>query len=152
MGAKNFEYLANVEDLGSILASAAVCTQDVFMGSGSMFGLVNALTGECLPRYATYVAVGNGLNQGPLLFHFPQELVERISDKAASDPDFHQLWLDMWRWFPAAAACPLLLAPLTRFKPAMSATWLQISHFFFSKISMVFSCGGRGGRFRSSLL
>eukprot|EP00884_Botryococcus_braunii_P001621 jgi/Botrbrau1/1145/Bobra.0162s0036.1 len=68
------------------------------MGSGSVFGLLQALTGDELPGRGAYMAVGNGLNQGPLLFHFPQPLVDRITDKAESgDPDFQQLRLDMLR-------------------------------------------------------
>ena len=73
--------------------------QEYFLGTGSVFGLLSALVGEALPGSLACVAVGNALMQGPVLFHFPQSLVDAIRERAASgDQHLRQLELDLfWR-------------------------------------------------------
>ena len=73
--------------------------QEFFLGSGGVFGLLQALVGEVLPGAARCVAVGNALLQGPVVFHFPQHVVARIKERALEgDPDVMQLLVDLYRW------------------------------------------------------
>ena len=72
--------------------------QEFFLGSGGVFGLLQALVGEVLPGSARCVAVGNALLQGPVVFHFPQYLVARIKQKAMEgDSAVLQLLVDLYR-------------------------------------------------------
>lgn len=68
------------------------------MGSGGAFGLLSTLVGESLPGSGPYVAVGNALNQGPVLYHFPQSLITAVRERAAAgDMHLRQLELDLFR-------------------------------------------------------
>lgn len=68
------------------------------MGSGSTFGMLPALVGEDLPGQGAYRGVGSALGSGPVVFHLPQSLVDRIQAKAdAGDPELRQLRLDLFR-------------------------------------------------------
>ena len=72
--------------------------QEFFLGSGGMFGLLQALVGEGLPGSTPCVAVGNALLQGPVVLHIPQAVVNRIKDKAMTgDQGVVQLCVDMYR-------------------------------------------------------
>lgn len=54
--------------------------------------------GESLPGSGPYVAVGNALNQGPVLYHFPQSLITAVRERAAAgDMHLRQLELDLFR-------------------------------------------------------
>ena len=71
------------------------------MGTGSTCGLLSTLVGESLPGAGPCIAVGNALMQGPLVFHLPPALVERIlAGAAAGEPDLCQLELNMFRFVP----------------------------------------------------
>ncbi|DBA77107.1 hypothetical protein WJX77_005031 [Trebouxia sp. C0004] len=73
-------------------------TQEYFLGSGGVFGLLQALVGEVLPGSARCVAVGNALLQGPVVFHFPQYVVGRIKERAMEgDKAVMQLLVDLYR-------------------------------------------------------
>ena len=72
--------------------------QEFFLGSGGIFGLLQALVGEGLPGGAPYMAVGNALLQGPVVLHLPQSLIDRIRQKALEgDQGIMQLCVDMYR-------------------------------------------------------
>ncbi|KAL3155128.1 Son of sevenless 1, variant 2 [Trebouxia sp. C0009 RCD-2024] len=72
--------------------------QEFFLGSGGVFGLLQALVGEVLPGSARCVAVGNALLQGPVVFHFPQYLLGRIKQRAMEgDLAVLQLLVDLYR-------------------------------------------------------
>ncbi|KAL3141541.1 Son of sevenless 1, variant 2 [Trebouxia sp. C0010 RCD-2024] len=72
--------------------------QEFFLGSGGVFGLLQALVGEVLPGSARCLAVGNALLQGPVVFHFPQYLVGRIKQRAMEgDLAVLQLLVDLYR-------------------------------------------------------
>ena len=72
--------------------------QEYFLGSGGVFGLLQALVGEVLPGSARCVAVGNALLQGPVVFHFPQYVVGRIKERAMEgDKAVMQLLVDLYR-------------------------------------------------------
>ena len=72
--------------------------QEFFLGSGGVFGLLQALVGEVLPGSARCLAVGNALLQGPVVFHFPQYVVGRIKQRAwDGDQAVIQLLVDLYR-------------------------------------------------------
>ncbi|KAK9828685.1 hypothetical protein WJX72_001519 [[Myrmecia] bisecta] len=73
-------------------------TEDYYLGTGGVIGLLPALVGEALPGSGGATAVGNALMQGPVVFHIPQSLIRRIRRKAAAgDPRLQQLELDLFR-------------------------------------------------------
>ena len=75
-----------------------LCMQEFFLGSGGVFGLLQALVGEVLPGSSPCVAVGNALLQGPVVFHFPQYLIGRIKHRAhEGDQAVMQLLVDLYR-------------------------------------------------------
>lgn len=68
------------------------------MGSGGVFGLTSALIGESLPGSGPAVAIGNALSQGPVVFHWPQHVIDDIETKAALGMShWCQLNLDLHR-------------------------------------------------------
>ncbi len=74
------------------------CLQEYFLGSGGVFGLLQALVGEVLPGSGRCVAVGNALLQGPVVFHFPQYIIGRIKERALDgDQAVMQLLVDLYR-------------------------------------------------------
>lgn len=78
--------------------TSLLCLQEFFLGSGGVFGLLQALVGEVLPGSARCLAVGNALLQGPVVFHFPQYLVGRIKQRAMEgDLAVLQLLVDLYR-------------------------------------------------------
>ena len=87
-------------DLAACFQEATSCLslQEYFLGSGGVFGLLQALVGEVLPGSARCVAVGNALLQGPVVFHFPQYVVGRIKERAMEgDKAVMQLLVDLYR-------------------------------------------------------
>ncbi|KAK9840543.1 hypothetical protein WJX81_000451 [Elliptochloris bilobata] len=73
-------------------------SQEYYLGTGSVFGLLSALVGEDLPGAGPCLAVGNALRQGPVVYEFPQPLVASIR-RGADDGDaiLQQLQLDLFR-------------------------------------------------------
>lgn len=75
--------------------------QDVaefFLGSGRVFGLMSALTGEGLPGSAGILAAGNALGKGPVLFYVPRTRLQALLQRARNgDADVRQLEVDMHR-------------------------------------------------------
>ena len=70
------------------------------MGSGGVFGLTSALVGESLPGSGPAVAVGNALSQGPVVFHWPQYIVDELEEEAqAGSQEWVQLRVDLYRYF-----------------------------------------------------
>ena len=72
------------------------------MGSGGVFGLTSALVGESLPGSGPAVAIGNALAQGPVVFHWPQHVIDDIEHQARSGagPEWMQLCVDLFRCSP----------------------------------------------------
>ena len=71
---------------------------EFFLGSGRVFGLMSALTGESLPGSAGILAAGNALGKGPVLFHVPRaKLQEMLAHARMGDPDMKQLEVDLYR-------------------------------------------------------
>ena len=95
--------------------------QELLMGSGGVFGLTTALVGESVPGSGPAVAIGNALSQGPVVFHWPQHVIDDIERQARSGagPEWMQLCVDLFRLYPIFAtgshrkprqqfpACPL---------------------------------------------
>lgn len=96
----NRSYTMLTSFLGSegLIFTSLFCLQEFFLGSGGVFGLLQALVGEVLPGSARCVAVGNALLQGPVVFHFPQYLLGRIKQRAMEgDLAVLQLLVDLYR-------------------------------------------------------
>lgn len=71
---------------------------EFFLGSGRVFGLMSALTGETLPGSAGILAAGNALGKGPVLFHVPRaKLQEMLGRARMGDPGMQQLEADLYR-------------------------------------------------------
>ena len=71
------------------------------MGSGGVFGLTTALVGESVPGSGPAVAIGNALSQGPVVFHWPQHVIDDIERQARSGagPEWMQLCVDLFRCY-----------------------------------------------------
>ncbi|GAB4814387.1 hypothetical protein N2152v2_001433 [Parachlorella kessleri] len=73
-------------------------TQDYFLGSGGVLGLLSSLVGEPLPGSGPAIAEANSLHKGPVVFHIPQLLIRQMRREAqAGDHDLLQLELDLFR-------------------------------------------------------
>ena len=69
------------------------------MGTGSVFGLTSALVGETLPGSGPAIATGNALAEGPVLFYWPQQVLDDLEQNAKEDNSGQsfQLRLDLFR-------------------------------------------------------
>lgn len=69
------------------------------MGTGAVFGLTSALVGETLPGSGPAVATGNALAEGPVIFYWPQQVIDEIEDRAKVDNngEWAQLRVDLFR-------------------------------------------------------
>lgn len=69
------------------------------MGTGGVFGLTSALVGESLPGSGPAVATGNALAQGPVVFYWPQSVIDEIEQRAGTDisGEWMQLRVDLFR-------------------------------------------------------
>ncbi|KAI8472713.1 MAG: Sodium/hydrogen exchanger family-domain-containing protein [Monoraphidium minutum] len=73
-------------------------TQDYFLGTGGVYNLYTALTGDVLPGRCGVSARGNALGKGPVLFCLTSEGVANVKRLAADgDERFAQMELDMYR-------------------------------------------------------
>ncbi len=71
---------------------------EFFLGSGRVFGLMSALTGEGLPGSAGILAAGNALGKGPILFYVPRARLQALLERARlGDASVRQLEVDMYR-------------------------------------------------------
>lgn len=68
------------------------------MGTGGVFGLTSALVGECLPGSGSSTATGNALDQGPVVFHWPQSVITELENRAHEDGEWLQLLVDLHRY------------------------------------------------------
>ena len=69
------------------------------MGTGAVFGLASSLVGEALPGSGPAIATGNALADGPVVFYWPQEVIDELEDKAKHDvaSEWAQLRVDLFR-------------------------------------------------------
>lgn len=69
------------------------------MGTGSVFGLTSALVGETLPGSGPAIATGNALAEGPVIFYWPQEVIDKAEECAKQDgnSEWFQLRVDLFR-------------------------------------------------------
>lgn len=68
------------------------------MGSGGVFGLTSALVGESLSGSGPAIAIGNALSQGPVVFHWPQNLIDELDSEAENGAqEWTQLKVDLYR-------------------------------------------------------
>jgi hypothetical protein len=58
--------------------------KEYFQGSGGIIGVLLSITGTKLPGTELAIAEGNALGKGPVVFHVPQHMVQRIQSLAAS--------------------------------------------------------------------
>jgi hypothetical protein len=74
--------------------------QEFLMGTGGVFGLTSALVGESLPGSGPAVATGNALAQGPVVFYWPQSVIDEMEQRARLDAsgEWMQLRVDLFRW------------------------------------------------------
>lgn len=70
------------------------------MGTGAVFGLTSALVGETLPGSGPAIATGNALADGPVVFYWPQQVLDELEYKAKQDNtgEPYQLRLDLFRY------------------------------------------------------
>jgi hypothetical protein len=57
--------------------------KEYFQGSGGIIGVLLCITGTKLPGTELAIAEGNALGKGPVVFHVPQQVVQRIQTAAA---------------------------------------------------------------------
>ena len=69
------------------------------MGTGAVFGLTSALVGETLPGSGPAVATGNALAEGPVVFYWPQQIIDELEQNAKLDGnnEWLQLRVDLFR-------------------------------------------------------
>jgi hypothetical protein len=58
--------------------------KEYFQGSGGIIGVLLCITGTKLPGTELAIAEGNALGKGPVVFHIPQQVVQRIQTAAAN--------------------------------------------------------------------
>ena len=87
-------------NLSSVCLSLNVVAhiQELLMGTGGVFGLTSALVGESLPGSGSSTATGNALNQGPVVFHWPQSVITELESRAHEDGEWLQLLVDLHRY------------------------------------------------------
>lgn len=72
------------------------------MGTGAVFGLTSALVGETLPGSGPAIATGNALAEGPVVFYWPQQIIDELEQNAELDGnnEWVQLRVDLFRQVP----------------------------------------------------
>ena len=69
------------------------------MGTGAVFGLTSALVGQTLPGSGPAIATGNALAEGPVVFYWPQQIIDELEQNASQDAnnEWLQLRVDLFR-------------------------------------------------------
>ena len=77
------------------------------MGTGAVFGLTSALVGETLPGSGPAIATGNALAEGPVVFYWPQQVIDELERNAKVDGnnEWLQLRVDLYRQALAPTIC-----------------------------------------------
>ncbi len=73
--------------------------QEFLMGTGAVFGLTSALVGQTLPGSGPAIATGNALAEGPVVFYWPQQIIDELEQNASQDAnnEWLQLRVDLFR-------------------------------------------------------
>ena len=90
----------------SVSLNVAAHIQELLMGTGGVFGLTSALVGESLPGSGSSTATGNALNQGPVVFHWPQSVITELESRAHEDGEWLQLLVDLHRYVSLVSSRP----------------------------------------------